>query len=437
MHCLGREALAHRHLRNRERSRALFERIAPGHYEDRPIPLRNPIVFYEGHLPVFSVNTLLKLALGEAGIDERFERIFARGIDPDDVRELAQPAGLEWPSRAAVVAYGALADERILAAIDRADEVQDDHPLVRGGLAAHTCLEHEAMHHETLCYLLHALPLAAKRAPAGASARAGGSAPPPATVLIPAGAATLGAGDDVEFAWDNERPAHVVFVPEFVVDVHDVTNREYLRFVEAGGYHTRAHWSDAGWAWLQRENVTHPHFWRRADGQFLWRATFGELPLPLAWPVWVTHAEASAYARWQGARLMTEAEFHRAAFGAPGGGERAFPWGDEPPDATRGNFGFQHWDPVPVGSYPAGASAFGVHDLYGNGWEWTASRFQPFRGFVPLPTYPGYSADFFDRRHFVLKGAAPATAFELVRRSFRNWFRPTYPWVHATFRCVR
>ena len=91
-------------------------------------------------------------------------------------------------------------------------------------------------------------------------------------------------------------------------------------------------------------------------------------------------------------------------------------------------------DPVPVGSFPRGQSAWGVHDLVGNGWEWTGSVFEGFPGFAPLPTYPLYSADFFDGKHWVMKGASPTTAKELVRRSFRNWFRGNYPYVYAKFR---
>ena len=77
---------------------------------------------------------------------------------------------------------------------------------------------------------------------------------------------------------------------------------------------------------------------------------------------------------------------------------------------SRGNFDFSSWEPVPAGSRPAGASAWGVHDLVGNGWEWTSTIFGPFPGFAPMASYPEYSADFFDGQHFVMKGASPATA---------------------------
>ncbi len=141
------------------------------------------------------------------------------------------------------------------------------------------------------------------------------------------------------------------------------------------------------------------------------------MPLPRNAPVYVTHEEATAYARWKGARLPTEAEWHRAA------GE------------DQGNYGFEHWDPVDVGSYPP--NAHGIYDLVGNGWEWTSTPFGPFDGFAPMASYRVYSADFFDNAHFVMKGASPVTPRELIRPSFRNWFRPNYPYVYATFRCAR
>jgi formylglycine-generating enzyme required for sulfatase activity len=155
------------------------------------------------------------------------------------------------------------------------------------------------------------------------------------------------------------------------------------------------------------------------------------------WPVYVSLAEARAYARWQGGRLPTEAEFHRAAFGDMVSAARPFPWGAAMPGAQHGNFDFQRWAPTPVGSHPEGASAWGVHDLIGDGWEWTETPFTGLPGFEPyIPAYPGYSADFFDGKHYVLKGASWATARDLVRPSFRNWFQAHYPYVFAKFRCV-
>ena len=134
--------------------------------------------------------------------------------------------------------------------------------------------------------------------------------------------------------------------------------------------------------------------------------------------------------------LPTEAQFHRAAFGSPDGSERQYTWGNHAPQRHYGNFGFTNWNPVRDDAYPLGNSAFGVADLMSNGWEWTSTVFAPFPGFEVFPFYPGYSADFFDGAHYVLKGASARTAQVMMRRSFRNWFQSHYPYVYAGFRCV-
>ena len=421
----------------RGRTARLFDLLSPDAYYERPIPLRHPVVFYEGHIPAFSVNTLIKRGLGRPGVDAGLEVLFARGIDPESQTAADGAALASWPSRGTVRAYAAEADRLILDALEHADLEREGHPTLHRGQAVFTTVEHEELHQETLAYMWHRLPPALKRRPAGAGIVAGGAAPAVDRIPIPAGRATLGAERDaIPFGWDNEFPTLAADVPAFAIDRHNVTNGAFLEFVDAGGYADRRWWTAADWAWRGAAGVRHPAFWVRDGGAWRWRGMFETVPLPPAWPVWVTQAEAAAYARWRGARLPTEAEFHRAAYGTPDGAERPHPWGDGPPDAARGNFGFRNWDPVPVGSFPAGASAWGVHDLVGNGWEWTSTVFDGFPGFAPMASYPEYSADFFDGRHYVIKGASPVTAAGLVRRSLRNWFRPHYPFVYAGFRCV-
>ncbi len=433
---VDRAALAARYRRNRARSEALFDAVRPEAYESRPIALRNPICFYEGHLPAFAVNTLLKRGLGDPALDSHYEALFERGIDPETERSVPAETS-PWPSRVAIRRYAEAADRRILDAFAQRDIADGGNPVLARGLAAFTVLEHEPMHQETLLYIWHRLPFDRKIRPPGLEPpRIGGEPPPRRRIRIPAGSATLGAREDDTFAWDNERPRHKVDVPAFSIDASSVTNRDYLEFVEAGGYQAEPLWDAEAWEWRSQSDVRHPLFWESHRGLWFWRGMWDLVPLPMAWPVYATHAEASAYARWKGRRLMTEPEYHRAAFGTPAGGERRYPWGDDPPDATRGNFDFASWDPVPAGSFPHGASAWGVEDLVGNGWEWTSTAFAPFEGFAPMASYPQYSADFFDGKHFVMKGASPGTARELIRPSFRNWFRATYPYVYAKFRTV-
>lgn len=460
---IERGALVARYRRNRARSKALFDLLAAEEvFYRRPIALRHPFIFYMGHVPAFSFTTLVRRALGGPALDPGLETLFERGIDPptepspgapeqhgraasDDASERAS-----WPDLSRVRDFAAEADAHVLQALEEADLDRPGHPFLDRGEAALVILEHEEMHQETLLYMMRRLDDAQKRRPhgplalAGAGALAGqrapaeGATPRQEWIDIPAGRATLGVDRvAVRFAWDNECPAHRVPVPAFAIERHDVTNAAFMEFVEAGGYGERRFWRDDDWSWVQRERIRHPLFWESRHGSWFWRGMFERLPLEEAGPVFVTHAEASAYARWRGARLPTEAEFQRAAYGAPDGGERPYPWGEAPPDASRGVFDFASFDPAPAGSHPQGRSAWGVDDLVGNGWEWTTTPFAPFPGFAPRPSYPQYSADFFDGAHCVMKGASPATAATLLRPSFRNWFRPRYPYVYATFRCAK
>lgn len=411
---LDRTQLIDRYRRNRRRSDAIFATIAEPAYLSRPIALRHPPIFYEGHLPAFSFLTLNERALGEPPIDAALERLFERGIDPASSGEARRHAREDWPARERVRAFAAECDARVERALLSARLDDPMVPRLERAQSAFTILEHEPMHHETLVYIVHQIPEDRK----GFLAQQHRDSPPPPAQMrsIPAGVATLGAGRDaIEFGWDNEFEGHEVAVPAFAIDAYPVTNADWLRFVADGG--------------------PVPEFWAQRDGEWRLRAVFEELPLPKSWPVYVTHRQADAYAAWRGGRLPTEAEYHRAAFGSPAG-ERAFPWGDGAPEHRHGNFDFQRYDPEPVDAHPDGASAWGVHDLIGNGWEWTATPFAPFPGFEPMASYPQYSADFFDGRHYVMKGASPVTAREMVRRSFRNWFYDDYPFMYAKFRCV-
>ena len=443
---LNREALIDRYRRNRARSQALFDLISEHAYYSRPIALRHPIVFYEGHLPAFSFNTVVRRGLGWPRIDGDLETLFARGIDPHE--SWASPPGRHidgaqgsWPSRDIVLGFAAEADRRVIDALEHGDIDQPGHPLLDRAEAVFAILEHEAMHQETLLYMWHRLPLEQKRRPAQYAPVIDAPIPRQEWIEIAEGRAALGLDrNDLEFGWDNEQPASVAAVAAFAIERHNVTNAAFLEFVEAGGYRNAQWWRTDDWAWVEAEGVGHPLFWERCDGAWYWRGMFDLIPLPLSWPAYVSHAEASAYARWRGARLPTEAEFQRASYGTPSGPSgdaRRYPWGDAEPTPERGALDFSTWDPQPAGSHPAGRSAWGVDDLVGNGWEWTSTIFAPFPGFTVMPSYPEYSADFFDGEHFVLKGASPVTARELVRPTFRNWFRARYPYVYATFRCAR
>ncbi|MBW3564458.1 MAG: SUMF1/EgtB/PvdO family nonheme iron enzyme [Acidobacteria bacterium] len=419
----------------RQFSEKLFESVISDAWYDRPIALRQPIVFYEGHLPAFNYNTLMKKALGRGPLDEDLDDLFERGIDPETEEE-ALEADANWPRLESVKDYSNRADAAVRHALAEEAFCEPDNPLLARCEAIYTILEHELMHHETLKYMLHQLPWDRKK-PSEGKVVLEGPEIHHEMVTIPAGHATLGRDREGGFGWDNEFELHRVDVPAFRIDRYNVTNRDFLEFMEAGGYENRDLWSDEGWDWVSRENIAHPHFWIPSDGGWSWRGMHEAYPLPESWPVFVTHAEAEAYAKWKECRLPTEAEFHRAAYGTPDGEEREHPWGNQEPEHRHGNFDHQSTEPMPAGSFPEGASAWGIHDLVGNGWEWTSSKFEPFPGFREMPSYPPYSSDFFDDKHYVIKGASQATSKRLIRRSFRNWFRATYPYMYASFRVAK
>jgi ergothioneine biosynthesis protein EgtB len=423
----------------RMRSDQLFDIVRPEALYDRPIPERHRIIFYIGHLEAFDWNLLRERVLDLPAFQPELDRLFAFGIDPvggglpDD-----QPS--DWPSLQHVRGYvnrvRETLDGELASALNTA--ARRDFPLE---LLLNVAIEHRLMHAETLAYMLHQLPLDRKIKPTGGLALvcgdAGRDVASNGSIGIPEGVATLGLPRGGQrFGWDNEFEQHTVQVPRFAIDRHKVTSGEYLEFMQAGGYQEPSLWSEDDWNWISKTGISHPVFWKKDGDGWLYRTMFEEIPLRSDWPVYVSHAEASAYARWKGKSLPTEAQWHRAAVGTSEGKERDYPWGNQAPDAKHGNFDFQSWDPAPVRAFPGGRSAFGIEDLLGNGWEWTSTVFAPFAGFERFPFYPGYSADFFDGKHYVMKGGSARTAACMLRRSFRNWFQSHYQYVYAGFRCV-
>lgn len=423
-----------------QRSDQIFELIDPDTaWLARPIPLRHPFVFYLGHLPAFAWNQIARGVLGKASFAPALDSLFAFGIDPLGV-DAVEDDGVSWPSVASIVAYRDQVRERIRQLGEELESLGSRDVLADRGRIVRIVIEHELMHHETLLYMVQQLPAQQKRRPAALPALQFGGSPVTGQVRVPSGRALLGARFEHElFGWDNEFEQHQVPVDSFVIDRGPVCNHQFREFVEAGGYRMRELWDDESWAWRQRQGLEHPVWWKRQEGHWAYRTMFEDVPLEkvLSWPVYVSWAEARAYARWKKARLPTEAEWHRAAYGTATGQVRAYPWGEELAGSQHGAFDFKGWAPAPVDRHPRGASAWGVVDLVGNGWEWTQTKFGPYPGFQPYArTYPGYSKNFFDNQHFVMLGASWATNAMLVRRSFRNWFQPHYPFAFAKFRCV-
>jgi len=378
----------------RSQTDQLFDLLDPAGLYDRPIPERNRMIFYLGHMEAFDWNQLGRRYLGAPSFHPTFDNLFERGIDPEP-GQLPSDTPADWPALDEVRSYNA----QVRAKLDR---LWEEIPRDRRQMV----IEHRQMHAETFAYMLHNLDIRKKRLQRQPPIPR--TAPPEHQMItIPAGWATLGRDHGDVFGWDNEFQEERIFVPEFRIRRYKVTNGQYLEYVREGG--------------------EAPFFWVPQDQGWKERRMFDTVPLDLNAPVYVTRDQALAFARWKDKALPTEAQYHRAAFGTPGG---------EIEELPGGNLDFRFWDPLPVNATPHDVSHWGVEQLNGNGWEWTSTVFEPFEGFAAADYYPGYSADFFDGKHFVVKGASARTAAQLTRRSFRNWYRSEYPYTYTGFRLV-
>ncbi len=215
----------------RSQTDKLFRLIRPDSLYERPIPERNRIIFYVGHLEAFDWNLLQQRLPNVKIFDPALDRLFAFGIDPvDGALPSDQPS--DWPAEPQVERYR----DRIRTTLDAALMDSDFCDPVLLNVA----IEHRLMHAETLAYMLHQLPLDRKRREPQVSVPLAGPVSEE-MVEIPAGAATLGLSreDHAAFGWDNEYEAQLVNVPAFTIDRYKVTNGQYLKFVKAGGYEDR------------------------------------------------------------------------------------------------------------------------------------------------------------------------------------------------------
>ncbi|HYR75856.1 MAG TPA: selenoneine synthase SenA [Pyrinomonadaceae bacterium] len=258
--------------------------------------------------------------------------------------------------------------------------------------------------------------------------------------MIPGGRFLLGSAPDRPFVFDNEMGAHEVEVEPFAISRTAMTNGEFAAFVEDRGYERRELWIKEGWRWRQRVSAQHPVYWLRDGSKWFCREFDEVVSLNERQPVLhVNWYEADAYCRWAGRRLPSEAEWEIAAGAEPTTDDqsitkqkRRFPWGDETPTPACANLDWRAMGCVDVRLLPAGDSAFGCRQMIGNVWEWTASDFGAYPGFVPGP-YKEYSAPWFGD-HKVLRGGCWATRSRLIHNAYRNFYPPDRRDVWAGFR---
>ncbi|WP_192820749.1 ergothioneine biosynthesis protein EgtB [Rufibacter sp. LB8] len=241
-------------------------------------------------------------------------------------------------------------------------------------------------------------------------------------VTVKEGLYTIGY-DGPEFHFDNEEQVHQVFLAEFTVRKHLVTNGEYLAFIEAGGYADFRHWLDEGWQLLQQENWQAPLYWLEQDGQWFHFTLQGLQPLELNAPVThVSFYEALAFAQWSGHRLLTEFEWEALA--------QTFA---NPP--ASGNF--LEDNILQPATETTSAEDSHLPQLLGNAWEWTYSGYFPYPGFKTAPGAIGEYNGKFMINQMVLRGGSCATPRSHIRATYRNFFHPDKRWQFTGIRLAK
>ncbi|MFQ5667493.1 MAG: selenoneine synthase SenA [Candidatus Binatia bacterium] len=401
------------------------------------LPIVNPLRWETGHVGWFQCYWVLRHARGEPPVREDEDRLYDSMKVHHDTRW-----DLLLPSWADTLQYAKTILDRVLVHLEEREPTEQEIYFHR------LAVFHEDMHGEAFTYTRQTLRyLRPRTATGGASDPERPAGALPGDVSVPGGTFRLGATPGMPFVFDNEKWSHRVEVAPFRIARAAVTNREFEAFVEDGGYGRKALWSPEGWTWREAAGAEHPVYWRKdpATGRWLRRSYDTWVGLEPHHPViHVNWYEADAYCRWAGRRLPTEAEWEMAASAEPRPDGRAvqtrkrrYPWGDDPPTPARANLDGFAGGCVDVGACAAGDSAFGCRQMLGNVWEWTATDFQPYPGFV-LDPYKDYSAPWFGGRHKVLRGGCWATRARLLRNTWRNFYTAERRDVFGGFRtCAR
>jgi ergothioneine biosynthesis protein EgtB len=438
-----------------------MEIVAPLEIEDYVIQtaeFMSPPRWHIGHTSWFFETVLQKYQPGYKTYREDYLFFFNSYYEGFGPRiERPKRGTRSRPTVAETRKYRAHIDEQMARFIERLSDRDDADEVLR---IIRLGLEHEIQHQELLVYdIKHLLndqfdaPI--KSAPKSIESVSG-------MVEIAGGLFELGYAGGMgvspmnhaqdaraTFAWDNEKPAHKVWLEDFSIDRAPVSVGEYLEFINAGGYQDFQWWHSAGWEKVNTEHWQAPLYWEQHDGEWMIRDFAGlhrateKANEPVSH---VSFLEASAYAKWAGKRLPTEAEWEKAATlseatsvpGAVATGsppKKGFPWGDEVPDESRANL-FENglWTVARIGAFPKGQTVNGCHQMIGDVWEWTTSDYVP---------YPGFKSDFdeYNDKWFVgqkvLRGGSFATPQIHIRATYRNFFYPHERWMIAGFRCAK
>jgi iron(II)-dependent oxidoreductase len=391
--------------------------------------LMSPILWDLGHIAHFEELWLTRNISGPIEFSEM------PGLYNPFEHPRATRATLDLPSLISLVQTAAEIRVDVLTALEHAD-FNSEEALLRGAFVYNLVLQHEYQHNETILQTLQLKTGSPYRAPRAMLPPPAGRASFNRMVRIPRGEYTVGS-DDRSRAYDNERPRHLLTIPDFEMDAAPVTNAAYAEFIQDGGYERTELWSESGRAWREDSGAIAPKHWIPSGDDWATRTMDLTAPLAMDHPVChVCYHEAEAFARWAGKRLPTEHEWEIAASWNPASGTALrFPWGDHEPSALLANVDQLRFGTAPVGSFVRNVSPFGCYGMIGDVWEWTSSNFTGYPGFAAYP-YPEYSEPFFGTEYKVLRGGSWATRPGAIRNTFRNWDYPIRRQIFSGFRCA-
>jgi ergothioneine biosynthesis protein EgtB len=408
---IASETLRDRFMHVRARTRALAEHLDPEDCVLQSMPDASPTKWHLAHTTWFFETFVLEANVPQhRAYDDAFRVLFNSYYNSVGEQYPRHQRGLiSRPDLAAVMAYRRNVDAALLHAWD--DLAPAVHAVIEVGL------QHEQQHQELiLTDILHALSFN----PSHPTVRGGPVDAQEADhhahwIRYSPGLARVG-HDGTSFSFDNERPAHDVYLYPFELMSRPVTVREYLAFVEDGGYRRPELWLSSGWDQVQHEDWHAPLYWRNDSGAWTTLTLRGRRPLEFDAPVChVSYFEADAYARWAGARLPTEHEWEHAAAGLPVSGNFA----DTGP-----------WLPQP-------ARGAGLVQMFGDVWEWTGSAYLPYPGFRIADGALGEYNGKFMSDQWVLRGGSLATPTGHMRASYRNFFPAAARWQFSGLRLAR
>jgi ergothioneine biosynthesis protein EgtB len=396
-------------------SRAIAAPLSDADATIQPMPDASPAKWHLAHTTWFFETFVLRdHVAGYRPRDEQWAYLFNSYYDGEGERHARAKRGmLSRPSLSEIVDYRSRVDEALFAALGLLPPAALR--LVELGL------HHEQQHQELM--LTDILATLAENPLLPAYRESEPDAPIGSAVTMSGGRGAVGlveiGHDGQGFAFDCEQPRHRVFLPPHELADRLVTNGEWLRFMEEGGYSNPALWLSDGFAWVREQGVEAPLYWQWQDGRWLRFGLDGLHPVDRSEPVChICYYEAEAFARWAGARLPTEAEWESAAAGL---------------DPLSGN---QLDQAGPV--KPARASEHsGLRQMFGDAWEWTASAYLPYPGFRPAEGVVGEYNGKFMVNQFVLRGGSCATPRGHVRASYRNFFYPHQRWQFTGLRLAR